>query len=190
VLTIAGRGSLSAINITAGAFGSGVSGNSIAIGSNTTGNGAASCLITATRTNVGIAWWVDASSVVRIHSAVPTEGGGSTTDVAGIVVGTQTSSLDTKDLLGDDLAPAAALAAVLETPVHRFKYKNGAYCGSEFHGIIADYSPQFAMDPDEAHPFGRSFNPVSAFGYTVQAIKALQAQLAALRSELDELKAA
>jgi len=34
----------------------------------------------------------------------------------------------------------------------------------------------------DPHPFGRSFNPVSGLGYTIQAIKALDARLTALEA--------
>ena len=111
----------------------------------------------------------------------PVEDGGTTSDRTGTIVGTQTSSLDTKDLLGDDLSPSEALSTILRAPVKRFSYKgDNAYSGTIFHGIIADYSPEFAMDPDADHPHGRSFNPVSAFGYTVLSLQALEARIAAL----------
>lgn len=122
--------------------------------------------------------WVDASGNLRINSAAPTGSIGSPTvsDTAGTVIGTQTSTLASKNILGEGVCPADALATILETPVKRFTYKSGAYNGGEFHGIIADYSPEFAMDN------GKVFSPVSAFGYTIQAIKALTERIIALET--------
>jgi hypothetical protein len=122
--------------------------------------------------------WVDASGNLRINSSAPTGSSGSPTvsDTAGTVIGTQTSTLASKILLGGDLTPGEALRTILQTPVKHFKYKSDAYNGSDFHGIIADYSPEFAMDE------GRVFNPVSAFGYAVQAIKALTERIQQLEA--------
>jgi hypothetical protein len=41
---------------------------------------------------------------------------------------------------------------------------------------VADYSPEFAMDE------GRVFNPVSAFGYMIQAVKALTERIQQLEA--------
>lgn len=125
--------------------------------------------------------WVDASGDVRIGSSSPTEDG-SVSDTSGTVVGTQTSTLATKNLTGKHLEPNIALATILGTRVESFTYKSGAYNNTEFFGIIADWSPEFAMDN------GRSFNPVSAFGYTVQAFKGQAAQIAALEARIAALE--
>jgi hypothetical protein len=156
------------------------SGNKIQIGRNASGSGAAGALGLQARGATYYYVWADNTGVVRVNATdAPTENG-AIADTAGTVVGTQTSSLDTKDLLGDDLAPADALAAILRAPVKRFRYKSGAYNDTIFHGVIADDSPEFAMDPDAAHPNGRSLNPVNALGYTIQAVKALEARIAQL----------
>jgi hypothetical protein len=101
---------------------------------------------------------------------------------SGTVIGAQTSRLAAKTVLGAGIAPAAALSKLLETPVIEFEYKNGGYNGSRFQGIVADWSPEFAMDE------GRVFSPVSAFGYTVQSIKELTRRLAAAENELATLR--
>lgn len=140
---------------------------------------AAGCLQLRQASNVDRMIWPDAAGNLRINTAAPTGSSGSPTisDTAGTVVGTQTSTLASKNILGDGVSPADALATILATPVKRFKYKSDAYNGSEFHGIIADYSPEFAMDD------GRVFNPVSAFGFTVQAVKALTERITALEAK-------
>ena len=117
--------------------------------------------------------WPDTSGNLRILAgSFPINA----SDTAGTVIGTQTSTLASKILLGGDLTPGEALRTILQTPVKHFRYKSNAYNGSEFHGIIADYSPEFAMDE------GRVFNPVSAFGYAVQAIKALTERIQQLEA--------
>lgn len=118
--------------------------------------------------------WSDASGNLRIWTANPTNAN----DTAGTVVGTQTSQAATKDILGDGVSPADALAAVLAAPVYRFRYKSGAYNSTEFHGITTDDSPEFGMDQ------GRVFNPVSAFGYMVQTVKALHARIQQLEEQI------
>jgi hypothetical protein len=117
--------------------------------------------------------WPDTSGNLRILAgSFPINA----SDTAGTVIGTQTSTLASKILLGGDLTPGEALRTILQTPVKHFKYKSDAYNGSEFHGIVADYSPEFSMDE------GRVFNPVSAFGYMVQAVKALTERIQQLEA--------
>lgn len=157
------------------------------VGRNTSGSGAAGFLLLVGAGGAQNMIWADASAapgMLRISTAAPQEDG-TPADTSGTVVGTQTSTLDTKDVLGDGIAPVSALAIILRTPVKNFRYKGGSYNGTTFHGIVSDYSPEFAMDPDAAHPNGRSFNPVSAFGYTVQAFKALEARIVTLERILD-----
>ncbi|MFA6045905.1 MAG: hypothetical protein WC718_13060, partial [Phycisphaerales bacterium] len=64
------------------------------------------------------------------------------------------------------------------TPLWNFTYKNGQYNHSAFVGITTDDSPEFGMD------LGRSFSPVSAFGYTVAAVKALNDKIASLEAQV------
>lgn len=100
---------------------------------------------------------------------------------SGDVIGSQSSQLATKDILGPGIRPQDALRTLLRTPVHHFRYKDGRYRNSDFHGIVAEESPDFVMDA------GTVFNPVSAFGFTTQAIKALQAKIDELENKLSAL---
>lgn len=96
-----------------------------------------------------------------------------TSVTSGTVVGTQTSSLDSKDVLEEFTDYDGALAAILAAPLYDFTYKNGRFGGQKFTGIITDYSPTFGMDRDGAHPAGKSLNEVTALGYTFAALKAV-----------------
>jgi hypothetical protein len=119
--------------------------------------------------------WVDATGLVRVRTG-GAPGGPAGGDTGGTIVGTQSSTRDVKTLRGETLIPSAALATILQTPVHEFTYRNGAFNGTVFQGIVADEAPFVMMDR------GQSFSPISAFGYTVQAIKALQAEIDALKA--------
>lgn len=171
-----------AITMPSGTFGAGgVTGSSVQLGYNTSGSGAAGYVGMYQKNGTFDVVWPDATGVLRIGTAAPTANG-VTSDTSGTIVGTQTSTRETKRLLGHDLAPADALAVLLRTPVHRFQYRSGAYQGTVFHGIVADESPAFVMDA------GRSFNPISAFGYSALSIQALQREIDELRAEVRRLK--
>jgi hypothetical protein len=170
--TVSGAGAPDPVDITA--VDAGVAANrSVHIGRNSNAAPVASSVALENSAGTRRYLWVDATGVVRVGS-----GGGPAFegDTGGTIVGTQTSTRDAKILRGETLTPATALAQLLQTPIHEFTYRSGAYNGTVFQGIVADEAPVFMMDA------GRSFSPISAFGYTVQAIKALQAEIAALKA--------
>jgi hypothetical protein len=107
--------------------------------------------------------WGDSTGTLRIGGSRPTN----STDGGGVVVGLQASRLEAKNILREWDDPFPALQEILKTRIVDFTYKTGAYNGTQFTGPIADWSPVFSMDG------GSVFNPISAFGYTVEAIKAL-----------------
>lgn len=168
------------VALTTGAYGAGNSGNGVLIGANTSGADAAGALGLQQR---GLSWsylWSD-SGTLRIHSAQPKEDD-SVSHSAGTVVGTQTSSADTKTYVRDGISPDAALTAILQTPVRGWYYTSGAFNREVFDGITTDDSPWFGMDRDTLHPHGKSLNVINAIGYLVQAVKALSARLDALEA--------
>lgn len=173
---ISGGGGL----ITSVAYDNGAnSGNYIVVERNNNGSTpAAGSIELMRRTGVAGVLWVDASADVRVGTTLPTNA----TDGGGTVVGTQTSTRASKNILGGFTDNAGALRTLLRTPVYRFTYKSGAFNGTEFVGITTDDSPTFGMD------LGRSFNPVTAFGYTVAAFKAQAAELDALRARVAALE--
>ncbi len=168
-----------------------VTGMVFKVGRNASGSGAAGTIDLIGLGGANNYIWADASAapgVLRI-STVPPEEDGNPADTSGTVVGSQTSTRDTKDIIGlSAVTPLAALDAMVDAPVYDFTYKGGSYCGTRFVGLTVDDSPYVGMDPDDAHPHGRSFNPVTAHGYTVLAVKALHEKIAALEAELTRLQ--
>lgn len=169
-----------------------VTGNAMTVGYNTSGGGAAGILTLVGKGGASNVLWADASAapgMLRISTAAPDEDG-TPSDTSGTVVGTQASTRDVKNIINRVTNPRSALDAVLRAPVYRFTYKGGSYNGTIFTGIIADEFPGVMMDPDAKHPDGKSFSPVSAFGYTALSIQALQAEIDALRREVRALQRA
>ncbi len=112
--------------------------------------------------------WPDSSGNLRIGTSTPTNAN----DATGTVVGAQTSSLDSKNILGSVIAPQEALQNILNAcaALRRFNYKNGAFNGEEFEGLVIDYSPRYGMDRDAAHPAGKSLNVITLLGDLIQAV--------------------
>lgn len=158
--------------------GSSAIGPTILIGRNTYASAPAAGALRLTEMGGTIHYiWVDASSQARISTTAFTSATDSST---GWVIGTQTSLRSTKNILGPYTDYEGALDLMLRTPLWDFTYKSGAYNNQAFVGITTDDSPEFGMD------LGKSFNPISAHGYTVAAIKALHARIVALELALEK----
>jgi len=112
--------------------------------------------------------WPDSADQLRFHTAAPTNA----TDTAGTVVGTQTSSLDSKDVIEGVSSIEDVLAAVQRgaEAVRRFTYKSGAFGGEEFEGVVVDYAPRYGMDRDAEHEAGKSLNLINAVGDLLRAV--------------------
>lgn len=124
--------------------------------------------------------WPDTSGNVRIGTSDPTNAN----DTSGTVVGTQTSSLDAKNITGDPLPAVDILAAVQAgaEAVRRWTYRNGAYNGEEFSGVVVDYAPRYGMDRDAEHPAGKSLNVATVIGDLLLAVANLAERVAALEA--------
>lgn len=171
------------LTIFGGGFGAGnKSGSGLIVGSNSSGGGAAGWISLITKGAAAFYLWVDNAGNLEIGTAPPEEDG-TPSDTSGTIVGTQ-SSLSVKNLIYDapPLTPEGALAVIVGTPVHRFSYKSGACKDDVFYGIVTDFSPQFGKH------HGRNFNDVNAFGYSVQAFKALHARTLELERRLELLE--
>ena len=171
-----------------GAFGTGnIQGATLTIGSNTSGNGAAGILVLKQEDDVGSYVWSDTSLLLRI-STTPPEEDGTPSDTSGTVVGDQTSSLDSKILLGEFTNYAYGLRAILDAPLYAFRYRSGAYNDESFVGIITDYSPIFGKDREAAHPAGKSLNEITALGMTFSAIRELDRRNTELARRVERLE--
>lgn len=164
-----------------------VTGPIMGVGRNTSGDGAPGALFVRDKNGTLNYLWTDTSGVLRVGTALPEEDG-APSDTSGTIVGTQTSMAWTKLIDGRDTDTASALALLVRTPVYSFTYANGAYPGTVFRGITTDESPEFGMDFDAERGIFRSFNPVSAFGYTILAVQELSAQVEALRARVAALE--
>lgn len=123
--------------------------------------------------------WSDNSGNLRIGGFAS---GITSADInSGTVVGTQTSSLDTKDVIGEpDTDSLWGRIASGSQAVRRFAYKSGAFNGEEFSGVVVDYAPHYGMDRDETHPAGKSLNTINAIGDLLLAVSQLNERVAAL----------
>lgn len=126
--------------------------------------------------------WPDDSGVLRINTTLPTNA----LDTAGTVVGAQTSSLDAKHIVDDPISVDEVLAAVAmgADAVRRFTYRNGAYNGEEFSGVVTDFAPRYGMDRDAEHPAGKSLNTITAIGDLLIAVGNLIERVAALEAKV------
>lgn len=168
------------VSIVSNAFGLATKGPFLFVGRNSSGTGAPGSIAWADKSNIGWVTWFDTSGNLRVSSAAPFEGA---SDTVGTVIGTQTSSRASKDILRRVTETALAMQTIRDTPVYEFRYKNGAYNGETFTGIVTDDSPMFGMDQ------GKSFNPVSAFGASVLALQDLDARVRELEARLRSLEA-
>jgi hypothetical protein len=152
------------LHLPSNTFAQNAAGRYLMIGRNSHGSepGAGAINLVTANNNAGVIW-VDGTGNLRIWGSRPTW----TTDTSGVVVGTQASRLEDKNILKEWEDPRPALEEILKTRIFDFKYKNGAFNNETFTGIISNHSPLFGQDQ------GKSFNPVSAFGYCILAIQAL-----------------
>lgn len=162
------------VSLESGAYGTGASayGPALAIGRSTEGSGAAGTLRMTERGGSNYTLWVN-SGLLRIGSFA--DAAESAAHTGGTVVGDQTSTLASKDILGAP-APATLLDKVLHTPVYTFTYKDGRYDGEVFTGIVTDRSPWFGKDG------GKALNEINAIGYLIGAVQALHARVVELES--------
>lgn len=127
--------------------------------------------------------WVSSGGTLYIGTTAPA---GATSDTSGTVVGSQSSTLDSKIIEGPFRENRAALDTILRTNLYRFRYKAGDFTDTRYVGLVTDESPEFGQYPDEQHPNGRSLNVVTAIGYLMAAVKEQQAEIEILRQRVGE----
>ncbi len=155
-------------------LGDGAAGNYITLGRNTnaTNTGAGSINFQKKSGTAGYVWQ-DNSGNMRIHTAAPTNAN----DTAGTVIGTQTSTRDTKQNIEDYTDYTNALQLILDAPLHTFRYRN------EVEGYGTD-SPlakvRIGYIADEVNPafmWGNVIDQVSVNGILMAAVKQLDIKI-------------
>lgn len=156
-------------------------GSNIQLGRNTNGTASAAGFVAMTDKGGQVyRVWPDDNGLLRINNADPT----SANDTAGSVVGAQSSSLDSKNVVGGAVSVGDIYLHIESgaAAVRRFTYKSGAFNNEEFSGMVVDYAPRYGMDRDGAHPAGKSLNVVTAIGDLMIAVTDLAARVAALEA--------
>lgn len=163
-------------------LGNNVAGSGMVIGrnSNAGAEGGAPGYLNLMRANgnAGVIY-PDNSNVLRIHNTLPTGSTGTpTVDItAGTVVGSQTSHISRKIILGDAIDPAEALQNIMESAgqVKRFMYRGGEFGFEAFEGIVLSgpVKHRYGMDADPLHPAGKSLNVITLHGDQILAITEL-----------------
>lgn len=189
-------------NVNSADYGAAAWGPFMQIGRNSNADGGGGMIRFVRRGGANAHVWVDDSLVVRVSTGL---NGGSTGDVSGTVVGTQTSSLDQKDVIGQVASIEEVLAAIAEgaAAVRRFAYKGSVgwddegneiqtprpYGGELFEGVIVDYAGRYGTDRDDAHPNGKSLNTINVVGDLLRAVAWLLEQNADMAGRLAALEA-
>lgn len=130
--------------------------------------------------------WADSSAspgVLRIGNGTTT-----TTDLGGSIVGAQTSWIEYKEDITEWTDTQQALDAVLACRLFGYRFK-GDESGRQYHGIViteADRGAWFSENDGAGQV--PALNERNLFGYLIAAIQAQQAQIEALRAEVEALK--
>ena len=135
---------------------------------------AAGLIILTTKGGTAEYLYSDNSGNLRIGTTLPT----SANDTSNTVVGTQTSSLAAKNIIGGVISPRDALSNILTATkaLRRFTYKNGSFDNQVFDGVIVDYAPRYGMDN------GKSLNDITLFNDLILSIQALSDRLEKLEN--------
>ncbi|MCC7356825.1 MAG: hypothetical protein IT410_04430 [Candidatus Doudnabacteria bacterium] len=163
-------------------LGSGTAGHIITVGRNTdlanagAATGAGSINFQSKAGTAGYVWQDNAGNL-RINSAAPSNAN----DTAGVVVGDQTSTRESKQDFADYTTYQDALQMVLAAPLHTFRYKKDVLGYGEDSvlaktriGYIADEVPGEFM-------WGNSIDQVSVNGILMASVKALNDEITSLK---------
>jgi hypothetical protein len=169
------------LDIGSSDLGSGAAGPIITVGRNTnaTNTGAGSINLQQKDGTAGYVWQDDAGNV-RIHTAAPTHAN----DTAGTVIGTQSSTRETKQDITSYTNYASALQAVVSAPLHTFRYikevegygENSPLAKARL-GFIADEVSGMFM-------WGNTIDQVSVNGLLMGSVKALDNKISQIAVQL------
>jgi hypothetical protein len=164
-------------------YGSGTAGPVLTLGRNTNATTGAGSINFQSKAGTAGYVWQDNAGNMRIHTAAPSNAN----DTSGTVIGTQTSTRDTKQNISDYTDYAAALQMVADAPLHTFKYirdVQGYGPDSELAktriGYIADEVPAEFM-------WGNAIDQVSVNGILMASIKALNQNIEVASNDLSKL---
>ncbi len=155
--------------------GNGAAGQILFVGRNTnaTATGAGSVDFKKKSGTAGYVWQ-DNSGNMRIHTAAPTNAN----DTAGTVIGTQTSTRETKQNIEEYTDYTNALQLILDAPLHTFRYRNeveGYGTDSPLAKVRIGY---IADEVDPAFMWGNVIDQVSVNGILMAAVKQLDIKIA------------
>ena len=175
------------VDITSADLGNGSAGRIFTLGRNNNGTatGAGSINFQSKAGTAGYVWQDNAGNL-RINTAAPSNAN----DTAGTVVGTQTSTRETKQDIQDYTDYTAALMMVTNAPLHTFRYikdvqgygDNSALAKQRI-GFIAD---EVATD----FMWGNAIDQVSINGILMASVKALNSKITDLQSQVTALQGA
>ena len=155
-------------------LGNGVAGQVITLGRNTnaTNTGAPSINFQKKSGTAGYVWQ-DNSGNMRVHTAAPTNAN----DTAGTVIGTQTSTRDTKQNIEDYTDYTNALQLILDAPLHTFRYRNEVAGYGEDSPLAKVRIGYIADEVDPAFMWGNVIDQVSVNGILMAAVKELDIKI-------------
>jgi hypothetical protein len=114
---------------------------------------------------------------MRIHTAAPTNGAG---DILGTVIGTQSSTRETKQNITSYTDYAEALQAVVSAPLHTFKYKKDVAGYGEDSPLAKARLGFIADEVDGLFMWGNAIDQVSVNGLLMGSVKALDQKISLL----------
>ncbi len=153
--------------------GAGLEGIGVRIAHNINGTGGAGWINLLQHDGTNDYFWTDTGGTFRIHSQKPTLAN----DVAGIVVGTQVSWHELKYNIEPWTNYDVALAQVIDTPLHSFRFKGDSKYGDRLvHGLVGYSRDDWFMCNTQ-----NKATPVLAdsviYGALFASIKALEARV-------------
>lgn len=167
-------GPVSKLEIGSSDLGNGAAGPVITLGRNTnaTATGAGSINFQSKAGTAGFVWQDNAGNL-RIHTAAPSDAN----DTAGVVVGTQTSTRDTKQDIHDYTDYGSALSMILDAPLHTFRYIKEVQGYGENSPLAKVRIGYIADEVNPAFMVGNSIDQVSVNGIMIASIKELNQKI-------------
>ena len=170
----------SKLEIGSSDLGDGLAGPVITLGRNTNGTntGAGSINFQSKAGTAGYVWQDNAGNL-RINTAAPSNAN----DTAGTVVGTQTSTRDTKQDIQEYTDYAGALQAVINAPLRTFKYIKEVEGYGPSSPLAKNHIGFIADEVSGDFMQGNSIDQVSVNGLLMASVKALNERMNEIASQ-------